>query len=185
MEFKQIYKTRAEAFRLFVAAQNLPRSQSQFYQDADRRKMVRPDKTVHLSDLLAYVQGELQGEAATGRSVADEELSRHKARLEVRKLEAEVEAKEKANRKEDDRWMEVAEHDIQMAAFAGLIEDTLRQFTTLRLMELIYLCGGDSRKAAEFNRGLEDLYAGVFTDAVREQTRSIEFEGEGDDDFGD
>lgn len=184
MEFKQVYKTRAEAFRLFVAAQNLPRSQSQFYQDADRRKMVRPDKSVHLSDLLAYVQAELQGESQ-GRSVVEEEMARHKAKLEIRKLEAEVEGKERANRKEDDRWMEVADHDIQMAAFAGLIEDTLKQFATLRLMELIYLCGGDPRKAAEFNQGLEDLFAGAFTDAVREQVRGIGFEDDDDADVGD
>lgn len=81
--------------------------------------------------------------------------------------------------------MEVADHDIQMAAFAGLIEDTLKQFTTLRLMELIYLCGGDPRKAAEFNQGLEDLFAGAFTDAVREQVRGIGFEDDDDADVGD
>ena len=180
-EFKQSYKSRAEAFRLFIKPGGYPVGSAQFYIDCDERRMVQPDKTVQLTDLLAYVREKFEVDPGSGRSFADEEMAREKAQLEMRKLRAEVSAKEKANRKDDERWMEVVDHETQMAAFAGLIEETLKQFTTIRLNELIYLCGGDMRKAAEFHQGLEELYANAFTDAVREQTRPLDFENEDQD----
>lgn len=185
-DIKQTYKSRAEAFALFIKPGGYPVAKSQFYDDCSERGMVRPDKSVHLADLYAYVREKFEVDAGSGRSLADDETAREKSRLELRKLRAETEAKERANRKDDDRWMEVAEHEIQMAAFAGLIEDTLKQFTTLRLMKLIYLCGGETDKAADFNQALEDLYAAAFTDAVREQTRPVGFEEEDEDaEYGD
>lgn len=180
-EFEQIYRTRAAAFEQFIQPQNLPVKRAKFYDDCKRLKMVQVDKTVRLADLLAYVKTELQVDPGSGRSLGDEEAAREKDQLELRKLRADVLAKENANRKEDARWIQVVDHETQMAAFAGLVEDNLKQLTTLRLTELIYLCGGDVRKAAEFNQGLEDLYARAFTDAVREQTQVIGFEGDDDD----
>lgn len=184
-DFKQTYKNRSDAYSHFIQAGGYPVSKSKFYDDCVRLRMIQLDKSVHLADLMAYVKSELQVDPGTGRTMADEEHDRRKRDLEMRKLEAEVEAKEKAGRKDDDRWMEVVEHETQMAAFAGLVEEAFDQLTTLRLTELIYLCGGDVRKAAEFHQGLKDLIGATMTEAVREQTRSLHFDEDQDDDYGD
>lgn len=177
-DIKQIYKNRTEAYALFIQPGGYGVSRSKFYEDCARLKMVQGDKTLLLADLLAYAKRGLETDARGGRSLADEEHALVMRDLDLREKKATVEAKEKAARKDDDRWMEVTDHVTQMAAFAGLIEDTLRQFTTLKLSELIYLAGGDIRRASEFNQGLEDLYASVLTDVVREQTRVVAFENE-------
>jgi len=172
----QIFKNRKEALN-WLHGEDVPVSQGKFYQDCDKYKMLQPDKSVLLCDVVAYMKREFNFNA-TGPAIdlGAEEHQRQLRNLEMRKLVAEVEAKEKASRKEDDRYIEVVEHQQQMAAFAGLLEDTLRQFTTMRLNQLIYIVGGDLAKAAELNQALEDLYADTFTDAVREHTREIAFE---------
>jgi hypothetical protein len=180
-DIKQTYKSRAEAFAQFIKSGGYPVAKSQFYDDCSERGIVQVDKTVQLADLIAYVREKFEVDPGSGRSLVDDEYERKMRDLKLRKEIAETESKEKANRKDDDRWMEVVDHQTQMAAFAGLIEDTLKQFTTLRLSTLIYLCGGDIAKAAEFNQGLEELYFNVFTEAVREQTRAIGFEDEDQD----
>lgn len=176
--FQQTYKNRAEAFEKFIEGQNLPVKRAKFYEDCKRLKMLQPDKSVSLAALLAYAREELEIDPVSGQSLVEKDQAQRKFDLEMRKLEAEVAAKENANRKEDARWMEVAEHEAQMGAFAGLIDEALRQQATLRLSSLIYLCGGDIRRDSEFARALEDLHAAALTDAVGQQTRTVSFEDE-------
>jgi hypothetical protein len=175
-DIQQTYRNRAAAFREFIAPHALPVSRAKFYADCLDHKLVQTDKSVRLADLLAYVKTEFSLDPVSGQSLADRTQERERAHLEVRKLRAEVEQKERANRKEDDRWLEVVEHETQMAAFAGRIEEALQQVTTLRLMELLYLCGGDAAKASAFNDGLAELFAAALTDAVRSHVQHIAFE---------
>lgn len=177
-EFQQVYKTRAAAFDGFLSAQGLPVSRAKFYEDAKRLRLVQPDKTVRLGDLLAYVKEELKVEPLTGQSLEERDHAREKTALELRKLRAEVEARERANRREDERWMEVVEHETQMAAFAGRLEEALQQAAALRLPDLVYRCGGDPGRASELAEGLDQLHAAALSDAVREQVRTVAFEDE-------
>ena len=181
--FAQVYKTRAVAFEEFCAAQGLPVSRAKFYADCLRLKMVQTDKSVRLGDLLAYVRSELKVDPVTGQSLEDRDHAREKAELELRKLRAEVTTKEKADRKDDARWMEVVDHEIQMAAFAGRLEEALRQLTALKLPELVHLCGGAPARAGELHDGLEELVAAAFTEAVRSHHQVVIFDAEaaGDD----
>ncbi len=175
-EIRQTYKTRSEAFALFIKPGGYPVAKSQFYDDCTERGMVQRDKSIHLSDLLAYVREKFEIDPGTNQSLVDEEYERKMRDLKLRRETAETEAKERANRKEDERWMEKVEHETQMAAFAGRIEEALQQLTAIRLSRLIYLCGGEIGKAAEFAQALEDLYAAAFTDAVRDQVQPLAFE---------
>ncbi len=177
---KQAYRNRAEAFDQFVSAGQLPVKRAKFYEDCKRLKMVQLDKTILLADLMAYAKTELRIDPVSGQSLADKSRASEKEDLEIRKLRADVEAKESANRKEDDRWMEVVEHERQMAAFAGLMEESLLTIAAIKLSELVYLCGGDQRRAGEFNQGLRDLIASAMSEAVKEQTRTITFDGDDD-----
>ncbi|MEW6490724.1 MAG: hypothetical protein AB1578_22780 [Thermodesulfobacteriota bacterium] len=177
-DFRDVYKNRAEAFAEFVEAQRLPVSKAKFYEDAKRLQMVQTDKSVRLMDLLAYVKNELKIAPLTGQSLAERDQERERADLEIRKLRAEVAGKERADRKEDERWMEVIDHERQMAAFAGRVEEALRQLTALRVPELVHLCGGAPGRTGELNAGLEELYAAALTEAVRSHTQVVVFEAE-------
>lgn len=173
---QQTFKNRKLA-HAWLVAEGVPVGQTKFYSDADRLGLVKPNKTIDLCDLITYIRSEFK-RPASGQPVNQieaQDRQKEKEELELRKLRADVALIERKNRKDDDLWMETIEHEIQMAAFAGLVEDTLRQLTTIKLSKLIYLCGGDPSKDAEFNQGLEDLYATALTDAVKEKNRELTF----------
>ncbi len=173
---QQSYKTRAEAFAKFIQAGNYPVKRAQFYTDCIEMNMMQQDKTVQLVDLVAYVRKKFEIDPANNRSLGDEERIRNREALEDRKLIAEVEAIERKGRKDDDAWMEVVDHERQMAAFAGLIEEALKQQATLKLSELIYMCGGDVIKSAKFANGFARLFADALTEAVRDSEHELEFD---------
>lgn len=178
-EIQQIYKTRAEAFKNFIQPAGYPVKKAQFYNDcADwhGQGLAQPDKTVLLADLVAYAREKFKVDSGYDRSPADEDYDRELRELKLRKERAETEAAERKGRKDDAEWMQVIDRDRQMAAFAGLIEGALNQQTTLKLSELIYLCGGDISRASEFAHGLADLFAAALTEAVRDSEQDVEFE---------
>lgn len=177
-DFRDVYKNRAEAWAEFVAGQELPVSKAKFYEDCKRLQMVQPDKSVRLIDLLAYVKNELKIEPLTGQSLAEQEDQKRRAELELERLELEVAAKRRAERKDDEKWMEVVDHEKQMGAFAGHLEEALRQHVALRIAGLVHACGGSSSRASELADALEALHAEAFTEAVRSHTQVVEFDGE-------
>ena len=175
---QQSYKTRSEAFAKFIQLGKYPVKRAQFYVDCIELDMVQQDKTVLLVDLVAYVRKKFEIDPANNRSLGDEERVRNREKLEDRKLIAEVEALERKGRKDDAAWMETVDHERQMAAFGGLIEEALNQQATLKLSELIYLCGGDVGKSAKFAHALAALFSAALTEAVRDSERELEFEEE-------
>lgn len=143
-------------------------------------------KSIHIDSLKVYAAGLSKQEIS--REVDEAE----RATLDLRKLRAEVSAAENkadreriSNKKDDERWMEVVDHDRQLAAFAGQIEESLKQITTIKLSELIFIVGGELGRASEFAHALDRLYAAALTDAVREQTKTITFAEEEHDDTGE
>lgn len=173
----QTYKNRAEALR-FVRDWGFGFSERKFYDDCVKEGMIEPDgKSVNLCSIIAYLWKKYPPvQQGDGFAAADEERIRRREALEDRKLEAEVAAAERKGRKEDDEWMEVVDHERQMAAFAGLIEEALNQQATLKLSELIYKSGGDINKGAKFHHALAELFAAALTEAVRDSERELEFE---------
>jgi hypothetical protein len=175
---QQVFKNRKEALT-WLRNEGGSVSQGKFYQDCDEFHLTQPDKTVLLCDLIAYMRRELKtGPTGPAQDLGAEEHNREMRDLEKRKLRADVEAKERANRKEDDRWMEVVAHETQLAAFAGQIEESLQQVTTIKLSELLFIAGGELSKAAEFAHALDRLHVAALTDAVREQVKTVVFEDE-------
>lgn len=175
-DFRDVYKNRAEAWAEFVTAQELPVSKAKFYEDCKRLQMVQPDKSVRLVDLLAYVKNELKIAPLTGQSLAEQEDRKRRDELELEKLELEVAAKKRADRKDDEKWMEVVDHEMQMAAFAGHLEESMRQLVALRVADLVHVCGGSPARASELADALEALHADAFSEAVRSHTQVVEFE---------
>lgn len=183
MEPRQVFKNRVAA-HTWLEQKGIKVSQSSFFAHANKERLIQPDKTVLLCDLLAYVEKYHHRSAGLvgPRSTEAEDLAKRKELADVERSEADARtAKVKADEAEraaSNRWIEVIDHDRQMAALAGQIEACLEQHTTIKLSELVYLCGGDIRKAAEFSHGLKSVYDAAITEAVSEQTRTIVFEEE-------
>ena len=178
-QIPQSFKNRAEALR-FVRDWGFSFSERKFYDDCVKHGIVEPDgKSIKLCNLVAYLWG-MHPPVPTGEEAAeaDEKYNADKRKLELRKLRAETEAAERKALKENDLYMEVVDHIQQMAAFGGLIEEALNQQATLKLSELVYLCGGDVSKSAKFNHALARLFADALTEAVRDSERELEFEEE-------
>jgi hypothetical protein len=182
--YQQSYKNRAQAYALFIKAGGYPVSNSQFYEDCEKYQLVAPDKTVALAGLLAYIREKCDIKPETGQSLADKSYTDEMRELDMREKRATVEAAERKNRKEDDRWMEKVDHEIQLATFAGLVYEMLDQQKTIKLSELIYLAGGNINRAAEFSHGLEAMIATAMAEAVKESTRMVTFEEDEEDGKG-
>jgi len=175
----QTFKNRAESLR-FCHDWGFPFSERKFYNDCVKSGLINPDgKSIDLCALLAYLWGMYPPiPKGTDAATADERHALEMRELEKRKLKADTEAAERKARKDDATWMETVDHERQMAAFGGLIEEALNQQLTLKLSELIYLVGGDIKKAATFNHSMQELIGAALTEAVRDSERELEFEGE-------
>ena len=167
---KQLYKNKAEAFRLFIQAQNLPVSSAKFYQDANRLQMAGVDKTIEISALLGYVKDELKINTATGQSISERFRDEERTSYEDRKAKAEAELKEMQADNErckmDDRWLY---RDDAWAAIAGLIgtlRDSLRHQFHVGAPQLILLAGGDPQRSPEVYEGTEEILARAFNEIV-------------------
>lgn len=180
MSFRDVYKNRAQAFAEFVAAQSLPVSRATFYADCGEYNLVQTDKTVRLPDLLGYVKEKLKLDPLSGQRLGEGPEERERARkmedFEFRRAQAEVERLEKANRKDDERWMETAEHEQQMGALLGHVLEEQRQLKNLRLPELLY---AKEQGAADFSEALDALLEDGLAAAVRLSVQAVTFDGVG------
>lgn len=186
---KQTYKNRAEAYRLFVAAQKLPVGQTKFYNDSERLGMINPDKSIDLSSLLSYVKCELQVDPATGNSLSQKvatEYSDRKLKAEVDKAEADARTArmraDEAERSVDSKWMLREESEDNEAALAGFIKDAFRHRVHLDHVELIQACEGNQVKASQFIHSLQAFCDRAFNDVARYKEIDLEFENEENDD---
>ena len=167
---KQSYKSRAEAFRLFIDPQNLPVSQAKFYLDAARRDMVLPDKTIQLSALLSYAKDELKVSTISGQSLVDRSRDQERIGHEDRKTKAEADIKEmqaeEARRKMDKDWLYSDSAWAALAGLVGTLQDTLRHHFHVGSPDLITLAGGDLQRAPEVYEGAEAIMAKAFNEVL-------------------
>lgn len=155
-EFKQIYKTRSEAFSLFIKPGGYPVKKSQFYDDCAERGMVQQDKSLSLSDLLSYVREKFEIDPGNNRSTRDDELSKEKQKLEVDKLRLEVEERQLKNRKEDRSWIHRDVVFEREGALVGQILNETRYRFGRAVDSIIHVANGDRERAPEIKKLLEE-----------------------------
>lgn len=167
---KQTYKNCAEAYRLFIKAQNLPVGQTKFYNDCAVFKLVNTDKTIDLSSLLAYVKQELNISPSTGQSLAQQDRAADLADLEFRKLKAETEKKERDNEESvrdlDSKWLHRDVAEERLAALVGVLQESLDHQINIGISGLIHVCGGDPARREEAAQELRNMYAAAFAEML-------------------
>jgi hypothetical protein len=167
---KQSYKNRSEAFRLFIAPQNLPVSQAKFYTDAVRLDMVLPDKTIQLAALLSYAKDELKVSTTSGQSLVDRSRDEERLKNDDRKGKAEADLKEmqaeEARRKLDEKWLYSDDAWAAVAGLMGTLWDNLLHHFHAGSPHLVHLAGGEPQRSAEVYEGAEEILAKAFNEVT-------------------
>lgn len=156
---KQTYKNRAEAYQLLLSGHV---SQSKFFTDAKRLDMVKPDKTIELSTLLAYMREELKVDPTTGRSLVDRDLDRQMDELELKEKKLKIEKLERESRKDDKNWVHRDTVNEREGALVGQILNEGKYQLGRAIPALITICKGDPNLAPEFKRDLTEAFYNVF-----------------------
>lgn len=175
---KQSYKNRAEAYRKFVQEQNLPVSQTKFYNDCERYNMVKVDKSIDLSALLAYVREELKIDASTGRSLTERDQSKKMDELDLKEKELKIAKLEREGRKEDRDWIHREKANEREGALVGQILMEGKYQLPRIVAELILLCKGDPQYKQEVSCRLLEAYYNVFRTLYDSAEIDIAFEDE-------
>lgn len=178
MQLKQTYKNRAEAFRLFIQAQNLPIGQTKFYNDAERLRLARPDKTIELSALMAYVKDELQIDPTTGQSLVEKEHSKTLAQLELDEKRLRVAKLEREGRKDDHDWLHRDTVHEREGALIGRIMDEVLYQMRHSAAAVITVCKGDPARRIEVEKQLENAVFDAFRAILDAGEVDITFESE-------
>jgi hypothetical protein len=156
------FKTRKEALTWLQARGQV--SKSKFYRDCDDGLVeIGPDKTLSKFQVAEYAEREINHTRQTGTSL---DMSEKKARLEVEKLEQEVEKGKLANRKEDEKWLYKEDAWAQMAAIIGKLKDALRHQFHIGSIIVITAAGGDPQRGPEVYETNEALLASAFNEVL-------------------
>ena len=156
------FKNRKEALTWLQSRGQI--SQGKFYQDCDAGLIsVAPDKSVSKYQVMEYAE-KVFGYTRQTAPLAD--MSEKKARLEVEKLEQELQRMKLANRKEDDNWLHKEEAWGQLAALIGTLRDALRHHCHLGQAHLVHLAGGDHSRGPEVYEGCEEILARSFNEVI-------------------
>jgi hypothetical protein len=163
---KQLYKNRAEAYRLFILPQGLPVGQTTFYNHAERLGMVRTDKSLELAALMAYVKEELKIDPATGQSLVEREQEKRSSDLDLREKELKVGKLEREKEREDGKTLTKDESRAQIVAILGMLRTALKRWYRTGTHEIIKKCAGDHSRENEVYEYLDLLLRHAFNDVA-------------------
>ena len=151
-------------------------STGKFYQDcADGLITTHADKTVSRFEVMQYAEKVF---GFTRQTAPAFDQAEKKSNLEIRSLELDVEKKELANRREDERWLIKEEAWAQMAAIIGTLRDSLRHHFHIGQGQLILLAAGDASRGPEVYEGCEEIIARAMNELVHSGRIEAVFEKE-------
>lgn len=179
------FKTEREA-RLYLVGLGYDISTGKFNTDKNNGLMICDGKRISKFSVLEYAQRQKKSSSAPSLAVREDYIARReKADTEKAEADARI-ANDKADESErqlDRKWMLRSEHEEQMAAFAGLLEDTFRHRVYLDHSLLLLAAGGQSSKASEFANELQLFCRRSFGDISSYKELTVEFDTlEADDD---
>lgn len=156
MEASDSFNTIGDAFVWYVG-EGGQRQKTSFYAAVPRTSGSKRISRFAVSEMLRKERTQ-----PSGVSRADE-----REEWEIRKLKADVEAKENANRKEDDLWMLKDEAIRRINTILIELDGSLRHHFFSRRDELILHCAGTSDRGPEFFEAIEDIISKSRNEVVR------------------
>lgn len=123
-------------------AQGITISERKFRNDAKMGAyIVYPDKTVSRASVAEYMVRVMSAAPTPDLALIDHKQERE--RLELRKLELEVERLEFRTRSEDNEWIRTEDHWAQLLAGYNMLRGNLEHFTRIAAAEIILEAGGN------------------------------------------
>lgn len=177
------FKNRAEAWR-WCLAQGITISERKFRNDAKMGAyIVYPDKTVSRASVAEYMV-RIMGAAPTPDLVLIDH-KQERERLELRKLQYEVDRLGIKTRAEDEQWMRVDDHWAQLLAGYNQLRGNLEHFARLNATEIVLEMGGDYHMGPLVAEKVVELVINkAFNELARMQIHSGVFEEiEEDEDY--
>lgn len=139
-------------------------STGKFYQDCQDGKItIHADKSISKYEVMQYAEKVF---GFVRQTAPAHDIEEKKRRLEMEKLEMEVEAQRLKNRKEDANWLQKEEAWAQMAAVIGTLRDSLRHQAHVGTPVIIHTAAGDPQRGPEVYEAIEELAAKAFNEVV-------------------
>jgi len=133
-----------EAVR-FLSDQGFKIKKSKAYQDRDKGLLrVGEDGSVSGADLKIYAL--TLGKSKVTSQADKEQLHEKKLRAEIRKLEADIEAKEFARKREEEKYIPREDFERELASRAAILENGLKRWIMAKAPEIVAIVGGDPKK---------------------------------------
>lgn len=153
-------------------------SQRKFYDDGTVGKyLVYPDKSVSRSSVAEYLLQVLGDAPVVDLDLVDRK--QEKDRLELRKLELEVDRLAIKARSEDREWMRTDDHWAQLMAGYNLMRGALEHFARVSATEIVLEAGGDYHQGPMIaDKVVELVINKAFNELAGMRIDSGEFEAE-------
>ena len=139
------FKNRSIAWRWVeeqIIGKGVALSQRKFYDDGVAgRYLVYPDKSVSRASVAEYLLKAMGDAPVVDLNLVDR--NQEKGRLELRKLELEVDRLAIRARSEDREWMRTDDHWAQLMAGYNLLRGNLEHFARISATEIVLEAGGD------------------------------------------
>lgn len=169
------FRNRAEAWR-WCLAQGITISERKFRNDAKMGAyIVYPDKTVSRASVAEYMVRTMGAAPTPDLVLIDRKQERE--RLELRKLQYEVDRLGIKARAEDEQWMLVDDHWAQLLAGYNQLRGNLEHFARLNATEIVLEMGGDYHMGPLVAEKVVELVINsAFNELARMQINSGVFE---------
>ena len=171
---QQMYKNRAAAYR-FIQEQGIPIAERTFYGHCDKYGLRQPDKTLRLSDLIAYIN-KVHKTVPSGPDLTIQDRAAKREDAETRKAVAEAdrsEIKRDDERRElDKKWIKREEADLEVCTWTALLRDSIAHRLNQNIPTLIHGVGGYLNRVADAQAIIDQ----AITDACNDISNSDEVE---------
>lgn len=168
------FKNRKEALEWLQGRGQI--SQGKFYKDCESGLVtVHADKTVSKWQVMEYAEREF-GQVRQTATSAD--YAAKKERLELEKLELDIERKKRENRKDDRDWIHRDKVFEREGALVGSIMGEVRYYLDKAAPAIVTLCRGDASRISEVKKEQEEAVFAAFRAIYESNEVDITFEDE-------
>lgn len=178
-EARQVFKNRVEAHR-YLQAEQIAVSRSKFYDDCEHYRLVQPDKSIHLADLLAYVKRELKTNAVSGQRLSELDMALTKEAADARKAVADADKAEmqaEAMRRElDKQWIRREAAEEETCVWVSRLRDAVAYHLSRDLPAIILACGGNPARQAETQARLDAAMAAACNEIANAEEITVDIE---------
>jgi hypothetical protein len=174
----ELFKNRAKAWRWVeekLSGKGAALSQRKFYDDGAAGKyLVYPDKTVSKTSVAEYLLAVVGEAPVVDFDLVDRKQERE--RLEVRKMQLEVERLEIKARAEDREWMRTEDYWAQLMAGYNTLRGNLEHFARIGSTEIVLEAGGDYHQGPLVaDRVIELVIGRAFNELAKSRISAGEF----------